>query len=307
MWFKNLQLYRLTTNFDFSAAELDEAMQGKAFRPCGPLEIASFGWVPPVGVSAAPLVRSANGCLMVCARKEEKVLPAAVVREEVELRVAKIEEQELRTVGRKERGRLRDEVMLDLLPKAFTRSRRIYAYIAPRQGLLFVDSATATGSEELIALLREGLSTLPVRPLQVAEAPPAVLTLWVKTNQAPAGFSVGDECELRDPDENGGIVRCRRQELDAQEIQAHLDAGKQVVRLAVEWDDRLGCVLGEDLAVRRLRFLDLVQEEAATVETEDSVARFDADFALMTLELERFVPVLMSVFGGEAESSLRTP
>jgi len=302
MWFKNLRLYRLTSPFELSAAELDERMQEKAFRPCGPLEMASFGWVPPVGVSSAPLVHSASGCLMVCGRKEEKVLPAAVIREEVDLRVAKIEEQELRTVGRKERGRLRDDVMMDLLPRAFTRSRRLYAYVAPRLGLLVADTATATGAEELITLLREGLGSLPIRPLQVAVAPPAVLTRWVKSNQADAGFSIGDECELRDPEENGGIVRCRRQELDADEIQAHLDAGKQVVRLAVEWDDRLACVLGEDMAVRRLRFLDLVQEEAAAVNAEDSVARFDADFALMTLELERFVPVLLSVFGGEAES-----
>jgi recombination associated protein RdgC len=83
-------------------------------------------------------------------------------------------------------------------------------------------------------------------------------------------------------------------------MQGHLRAGKQAVRLAVEWNQRLSCVLGDDLIIRRLRFADVLQEEAAN-SGEDAAALFDADFALMSLELAAFLPNLLEVFGGEEQ------
>jgi len=299
MWFKNLCVYRLSGSFDLSAEVLHERLEQKRFRRCGSLEMASMGWTPPLGPEGQMLTHAANGCVMVAARREEKVLPAAVVREIVAERVLEIETEQMRTMRRKEKEELRDEVLQDLLPRAFTRSKLTYAYINPRDGLILVDSATANKAEELISLLRETLGSLPVRPLKVRHAPAAVMTAWVEGTDRTPDFEPLDECELRDPGEEGGVVRCRRQDLSSDEIQGHLRAGKQVVRLGVEWNERLSCVLGDDLTIRRLRFGDMLQEEAAESSADDVAARFDADFALMSLELGRFFPRFLEVFGGE--------
>lgn len=301
MWFKNLNLYRLTAGFDLNAEALHAQLEPKGFRPCGSMDMASLGWVPPLGHLGDQLTHTANGCIMVCLRKEEKVLPAAVVREVVNDKVLEIESEQMRRVARKEKESIREEVLHELLPRAFTRSKLTYAYIDPRQGLVLVDNPSATKAEEVISLLRESLGSFPVRPLAVQHSPAAILTSWVDGSARTQGFEVQDECELRDTGEEGGIVRCRRQDLGSDEIQGHLRAGKQVVRLAVEWNERIGCVLGDDLVVRRLRFSDVLQEEAADAGAEDAVARFDADFALMTLELSRFVPAMLDAFGGEEQ------
>ena len=87
---------------------------------------------------------------------------------------------------------------------------------------------------------------------------------------------------------------------------AHLDAGKDVVKLAVSWDERLSCVIESDLSIKRLRFLDLIQNEAADYQTENAADAFDAHFSLMTLEFRRFVPRLIELFGGVVESEKRT-
>jgi len=300
MWFKNLCVYRLADSFDLSAEALHEHLGQKAFRRCGSLEMASIGWVPPLGHEGQMLTHSANGRIMVTARKEEKVLPTAVVREIVAEKVLEIEAEEMRTLRRQEKEEIRDEVLQDLLPRAFTRSRLTYAYIAPRDGWMLVDSASANKAEELIGLLRDTLGSLRVTPLKVRHAPAAVMTAWVEGTDKAAGFELLDECELRDLGEEGGVVRCRKQDLSSEEMQGHLRAGKQAVRLAVEWNQRLSCVLGDDLIVRRLRFADVLQEEAAS-SGEDAAARFDADFALMSLELAAFLPNLLEVFGGEEE------
>ena len=297
MWFRNLQLYRLIEPFETTSEALDEALNTRHFKPCGGLDSHSQGWVPPAGRDATMLVHVTNGRLMVCLRREDRVLPAAVVREQVEEKAEAIAAAESRPVGRKEKQRIKDEVITDLLPRAFTRSSHIFAYIDPSLGWVVVDSGTAKKAEELLSLLRETLGSLRVKPFAVQQSPRATLTRWLE-GRPTTGFGLGDECELKEPVDNGGVMRGRRLDLASNEVRSHLDAGMQVAKLAVEWDDRIACILCDDLGVRRLRFLDLVMDAAADIETEDAIARFDADFALMGAELARFIPALTEALGG---------
>jgi recombination associated protein RdgC len=300
VWFRNLRIYRLEQAFSVTAEDLDLALREVVFRPCGPLETSITGWEPPLGRDGQTLVHAANGCLMVCARREERLLPASVVREVLADRVAEIEDAESRQVRRKEQAELRDQITAELMPQAFTRSTRVFAYIDPGQHLLIVDSASAPRAEDILTLLRESLGSLNVRPLDTAVAPASVLTSWV-SDQPPADFTLMDECELREPTEGGGVVRCKQVDLAGTEIESHLAAGRQVVRLAIEWDERLACVLSDDLVVRRLRFLDLVQHEADDVHGDDAAANFDAEFAILNAELSRFLPRLIETMGGLPE------
>ena len=298
MWFRNLSLYRLEAPVEDDPERLQQRLAEQAFRPCSGLDTHRVGWVPPLGRHSELLLHPANGRFMLCLRREERILPPAVVREALEEKVEAIEDAEARPVGRKERSRLRDEIVVDLLPRAFTRSRHTFAYVDPGAGWIVIDTAGAKRAEELLDLLRASLDSLRVRPLQVSHSPALLMTRWLESG-LPAGFEAGDECELREPVENGAVIRGRKLDLASEEVRSHLEAGKQVTRLGVEWEERLRCVLGDDLVVRRLRFTDLVMEEAAEVDAEDMAARFDADFALMSSELAHFFPRLLEVFGGE--------
>ena len=299
MWFKNLSLLRFTKPFTLTSSQLEQRLEAGRFRPCGRLEPMSYGWQPPLGKEGLPLVHSANGYFMICAMKEEKILPSSVVGEIVSERVAEIEESQGVPVRRKQRDEIRDEVMQDLLPRAFTHSRRVYAYLDPKGGWLVVDSASEKKTEELASLLRRCIESLPVAFPTTRERPAAVMTRWLAENQSPQDITIESECELRSPEEDGGIVRCKRQDLSAPEIQTHLEAGKEVIKMAMTWNDRLSFMLDEGLGVRRLRFLDLVQDQAVEVEAADEAARFDVDFSIMSLEVASFLPRLLELFGGE--------
>ena len=123
-------------------------------------------------------------------------------------------------------------------------------------------------------------------------------TTW--TQQAD-DFALGDECELREPGEEGGVVRCRGVDLLSEEVETHLHAGKQVVRLALSWDERLSLVLAEDLCLRRLKFADELMKENEDIPEADNAARLDADFALMTEAVTGLQERILALFGGEAE------
>lgn len=295
MWFKNLTLFQLTEPFPYDATTLAAKLQAAPFRPCLSQELQTHGWVSPTGQQQGELVHAVGPFLLVCLKSEEKILPAAVVNELLAEKIEEIEEREARAVRRKEKDRLRDEIMQELLPRAFTRSRLHYAYLDTRGGWLVVNSSSRKAVELLTGMLRKTLGSLPIVPPKVAAAPAAVMTGWLKDG-APAGVELADECELRDSGEGGGVVRCKRQDLRSEEIDAHLLAGKQVTRLALHWDGRLSVVLGDDLSVRRLRFADVVQEQLDDVEAADEQSLFDAQFALMTGELGEFLPRLLALF-----------
>lgn len=300
MWFKNLALLRLTEPFTLSGAELEKKLEERRFRHCGSLEPLSEGWFPPLGKEPFPLVHQTGGFIMLCLQREEKILPAAAVNELVAERVAEIEEQQARAVRKKERESIRDEILHDMLPRAFSQSRRTYGYIDPRGGWLIVDSASARKAEDFVAVLRQTLDGFPVSPVASKDKPATVMTQWLAGGALPHDVTLESECELKSPEEDGGIVRCRRHDLEVPEILNHIQAGKEVIKLAFSWNDRLSLVLDESLSIKRLRFLDAIQEAAADIETTDPSARFDADFAIMSLEIDSFLPVLLSWFGGES-------
>jgi recombination associated protein RdgC len=299
MWFKNLSVFRLTEAFTLSTEELEQQLEALSFHPCGLHEESSFGWTSPLGKSSQQLVHGTNGFMMLCGKKEERVLPAAVVNELVQEKILEKEEQQARKLSKKERTEIKDELIFELLPKAFTFSRKIYAYIDPKGGWLIVDAASTKSAEDLVSLLRKCLGSLPTVPINTIEKPTTTMTQWLLNNQAPDDITIEDECELRSPEEAGGIIRCKRHDLTLPEIKNHLDTGKEVIKLAVSWADRISFIVDENLAIKRLRFLDLIQDQVTDIETGDEAAQFDVDFSIMSAELANFLPRLIELFGGE--------
>lgn len=299
MWFKNLTLYRFTEDFTLAPDEFEQKLREMPFRPCGQQEQSSFGWTAPLGRHSDQLVHTANGFLLLCAKMEEKVLPAAVVNEMVQERILDAEDREGRKLSKKERTAIKEEICFELLPRAFSFSRKTYAYIDPQNGWLIVDSSSTKKAEDLLSHLRKCLGSLPVVPPVTSEKPVAVMTQWLLTQSAPSDITIEDECELRSPEQEGGIIRCKRHDLTLPEIKNHLDTGKQAIKLAISWADRLSFIIDENLAIKRLRFLDLIQDQVADIETADETEQFDVDFSIMSLELANFLPRLMELFGGE--------
>tara|TARA_R110002110_G_scaffold205066_7_gene417154 strand:+ start:297883 stop:298788 length:906 start_codon:yes stop_codon:yes gene_type:complete len=301
MWFKNLRAYRLTSPFDLSPEQLDEKLAQRAFVPCAKSQALSAGWVAPLGEEGGTLVHAAAGRMLLKLKREEKLLPSTVVREQLEEKVTAIESDQGRKVYRKERLTLKDEIVQDCLPRAFSRSSAVYAYIDTKASWVFVDAASAGRAEEMLNLLRECIGSFPVLLPQVNDAPAATMTGWLVHRNLPDDFSLQDECELREPGEEGGVVRCRGVDLLSEEVETHLHAGKQVARLALNWDERISLVLAEDLCLRRLKFSDELMKENEEIPEADNAARLDADFALMSDAVTSLQERVLALFGGEAQ------
>jgi recombination associated protein RdgC len=74
-----------------------------------------------------------------------------------------------------------------------------------------------------------------------------------------------------------------------------------VSKIALCWKEAIHCMIDDQLAIKRLKFEDSVSEKANDRNPETKAEQFDADFAIMTLELKNFIAALLAAFGGEAE------
>lgn len=297
MWFKNVLLYRLTGPLEH-LDQLEEKLAATPFVPCGSQDLQRIGWTAPMP-EGDMLQHQANGCVLLCLRKQQKILPGAAVAEALDEKVRQIETEQARKVYRKERKELKEEIMVSLLPRALTRSSRSYAYLDTARGWLLVDSSSRTRAEELLTQLRKDLGRLPVEPLETRGQPVILMTDWLNNNSTPADFVLGEQCELRDSHEPTNVVRVRGQALRNDEVLQHLAVGKQVTRMELHWNEAIDCVLGDDLVVRRLRFADAIRDQIERL--DDPRAQFDQDFGVMTTELGRFVDALVAALGGVAE------
>jgi recombination associated protein RdgC len=301
MWFKNIRAYRLTQPFTLSPEQLGKQLAARSFVPCAKSQAVAFGWVPPLDGESEALVHAAAGRLLLKMKREEKLLPSTVVREQLEEKIAALESAQSRKVYRKERLNLKDEIVQDCLPRAFSRSTPVHAYIDVRANWIFVDAASAARAEELLNLLRDCIGSFPLLLPQVNHSPTAVMTAWLSHRSLPDDFELGQECELRDPSEEGGVVRCRGVDLLSEEVETHLNAGKQVARLAIAWDERVTLLLSEDLCLRRLKFTEELMKENEDIPEADHAARLDADFALMADAITGLQQRVLALFGGEVE------
>ena len=297
MFFRNLTLFRFSPSVAKSLKDLDTALADHALRACGPLEVATRGFVSPFGPDSEVLSHTVGKATLVTLGSEEKLLPAAVVNAELGKRLRKEAERRGRPVGGRQRRAIKAEVLDVLLPQAFVRPSRLSAWLDSKNGWLVLDTSSRKSAENALTQVREALGSFPAVPLAPEEGPRVLMTDWLANGNLPAGLTLGDECELRDPaTATGAIARCRRQDLDAEEVKEHLRNGKQVFMLGLTFDERISFVLGEDLVVRKLKFLDVVMDELGDSH-EDAHAELNAGFALLTLELERLLGKLEEWFG----------
>lgn len=306
MWFKNLYFFAFTRPFSWSETELEERLNDHLFTPCASTEQSHFGWVNALGKHGSSVIHSVNGNYLVCARKEEKMLPASVIKDKIEEKMAHLEADQGRKATKKEKEQFKEDIIFELLPRAFSRVTDTHAYINPEHNIIVVNSSSRGKAEDILALLRKVLGTLPVTSLSPEKAPDEIMTDWLTEHNLGAPFKLGMEAEFNALGDDGAVVRVKNQDLGSDEIKSHLDADKYVVKLALEWDESMSFILCDDLSMKRLKFFDVLQEQNDDIDSDDVIARLDADFALMAGEINRCIKDLLSEFTLDTQSCIES-
>ena len=303
--FKNLIVYRIGPGWAANSAELEAGLEKMIFVACGPTQPLSAGWAPPRGVPHAPLVESIGGQWLMKLAIEQRVVPSAVVKRRVDERAQQIEQATGRKPGKKQQKEMKEEVLLELLPRAFTKQAGVLVWLNPKDRLLMIDAGSPAKADEVVTQLVKALDGIVLTPLQTAQSPAVAMSEWLTTGQAPAGFSVDRECELKSPDETKSAVRYARHALDIEEVRQHIANGKLPTQLALTWQGRVSLLLTEAMQVKKITFLEGVFEGASSGAGKPAKDEaFDADAAIATGELAKLIPDLLEALGGEQQPGM---
>lgn len=293
MWFKNLQLYRLS-RFDLTPAAVGAALAEHALPASGgSMDMQRFGWLPPKGEGGS-FVHQYGQQMMIALGIEKKLLPSSVINQFAKARAVEIEEQQGYKPGRKQMKQIKEAMTDELLPRAFALQRSTRAWIDPEGGWLVVDAASTAKADEVVEMLLKHVDGIAFAPLKTQMSAMTVMTGWLLGGKPPPGFTLDDDYELRGVGEGKSSVRYTKHTPDSAEIRKHVESGKSVTRLALTWHDRISFVLDENLQIKRVVPLDVLTEQS---DADDDA--FDADFALMTGELVKLFQDLVAALGGE--------
>ena len=304
--FKSATFFRIASDFVLPPLEaLEEALQTAQFMPCGATQPESIGWVPPRGNKSTVLVETVGSSVILRLCIERRPLPASAVKDEVEQRVEQYKQETGRErVSAKVKKEFKEEAVLKLLPRAFTKRSSTTLWIDAVNKFLVVDSGSLAGADKVVSNLIEAISEIPgsrpgimAKPVQTTMAAGTAMAHWLSSREAPVSFTVDRDCELKMPDDQKSTVRYSRHTLEIDEVTQHIESGKVPTQLAMTWNERVSFVLSDAAQIRKIKLLDVVLDGVQENGKDDD--GFDADAAIVTGELSALIPDLLEALGGE--------
>lgn len=296
--FKNALIFQIEHWAPPTLPEMERRLDAARFVECGATQPESAGWVAPRGAKHAALAESVGGQVILKLCTETKAVPGSVVKTQLEAELDQIEQATGRRPKGKKARELKDHIVHTLMPRAFPKRGHTLVWLDAKAGIVLVDAASMKKADGVITRLVELLGGgLMLAPIQTELAPATAMAAWLADQQAPAGFSLDRDCELKQPDSEKATVRYARHTLDIAEVAEHIKAGKLPTQLAMTWASRVSFVLTENLALKKIKLLDVVMESAGR-KTEGGEKDFDSDVAIATGELGQLIPQLIDALGG---------
>jgi recombination associated protein RdgC len=294
MLFKQAQLFSLNKALPMQLSSLLPKLEPLIFKNCPPSFSSSHGWVAPTKESDAPLVYSMGHYLLFSLQFEEKVLPAGVIKKELETKINELQQKEDRKIYSKEKKNLRDEVTMTLLPRAFTQISQIYALIDTKRQWLLTNTLQADKVKALTSSFKKCFD-IDVTPLKLKKIS-YLLTQWVKQNEAPEGIEILDQCFLQDPNSMKRTIRSQSQSLSSPPLQALIESGLEVKQLMLSWQEAVRFTLTDFMHLKNLRYTDEALADVEDDATESALDRFNTDFIMMAKTLDSLLATLTNIF-----------
>ena len=296
MWFKQVSFFVLPQDAELNLEDIQAKLEEAHFKPCQGLDWKSEGFARAVPFRE-DLVFNAQDSWRISLRREDKVLPASVIREILDEKIAEIQATDGRNVGRKEKMDLKEQITDDLLPRAFTRSHFSEGIIDVPGQLLLVNQSNSNKAENFVSQLRQALGSLPASLPRTNESPTSLMTAWLEQSEAAGNFELDSDCELKGVGDAAPIIKISKQDLAADEVKQHLEHGKVCTQLGLIWNEQVRFVLSEDMSLKRIQYLDMLQKEAAN-RGDDMESLMTATQIIMTQNLSLLIHELIEHLGG---------
>lgn len=282
LWFKNAIIYQLNNDTLLDKNAIDKAIKSVPFTPCGNIDTMKMGWVSPYNDNYHDdFIVDMQGHLLLRIKKETKLLPAPVIKQALLEKIDKQEQALSRKLTKNEKTTLKDEVMIDLMPRAFSKYNHYWLWIDTINKRIILDTSSFKQAEDILAILRKELGALALTPLSIEKPLEQIMTTWVKEKLNFSPFILGDQAELKDPLEGNGIISCKNQDITSDEMMIHFDSGKWITKVKIIDERGVDFIVNNDLTLKRIKFDSSVLDENEDIGADEFDKKLEADFFIM--------------------------
>lgn len=288
IWFKNAIIYQLKDLSWADSKNLTAFLSSAEFKPCAPSEKEKSGFIAPFSEDSQFFFES-NHQLLMRFKKEIKLLPPAVLKLQLDEKIKAVEAESGKKVTKAEKTEIKEQLLLTLLPRAFSRFSYSWIWIDKSSNRLIIDTPSFNHAELILTTLRKSIGSLPIVPFSCESSIEQKMTNWILNPQTLTYFKLGEEAKLRDSLENIGIIQVKKQLLSSEEIHSFLNQGKLTQQLQLVDEERASFVLHNDLTLKKIQFVPELIESHHEFLTSEKTEKQKADFGLMALVLGKII------------------
>ena len=257
--FSQLSLFHIDPSLVPGINIWETSLQKHAIPLLLDLSIAEQGFAPPYEFSDQMVITAQNSW-KIQLRKEKKLLPASVLRQESKRRIKEIEEKEYRQLSAKDKKALKQRVLDELLPRAFSQISTIEGIYIRDKGFLLVNQAQANKREELLSHLRQALGSFEAALILCKKTATDLMSQWLLDNNSlPNDLAIGNYCELKNIANIKSVSRFVNQDIQSKEVIGILEKDHFVSQLALICQDKLRFILCEDFSLKNIQYLEKQQ------------------------------------------------
>lgn len=298
IWFKNAIIYEFGQNYTFDLKTLQEALKTCLFEPCSASSISSFGWVSPLSDQSESdnhLFIESNGHVLLKVKREVKVVPTAVIKTHVQDAIEAKELTLARKLTKTEKVAIKEAVIIELLPRAFSKYSHYYLWIDTNKKRIVIDVGSFKLAEDLLSLLRKSLGRLPVLPFTSQVPMEKIMTKWLTHRESLKGFLLGDEVELIDPLDESSSIKFKKCDAESDEVLMHINTGRQSSKIKLVLSDQFSFILSKDVTLKRIKFEQDILEQHNDFLPEERDQLLKANFLLMADSLQKGINKLQEL------------
>jgi recombination associated protein RdgC len=281
MWFNQALMFHYELD---TTTPIAEALIPERLKDCPPHARFLYGFMP---VIADELALEIPGYTLICLGKEERILPKAVIKRFLDEKVQAIELAEHRTLGRREKSQMAEDLEFDLLPQAFCLQKKCFALLDEKSKRLIINTNNVNQASQLCASLRKALPGLRVTPIITEKQLAKTFSTWINHPETlPSAFSLASDCLLFSPDDEKKRFNCKGYALPADEILSLLAQGLYTAEISLIWQERIQFTLTHDLTFKRMKCMDYLVDELQNIhELETAIEQQSASLTLLGGEI----------------------
>jgi len=275
---------------------------------CAPGQLSRVGWENPHdredGTKAYRMTNfGGREYAILCMVVTSKVLKPAAIRREVDIIAKQLEKDESRSVGRKERMQIKDDVIIKALPSALSEETRIYAYIDWQANMLVIDQHSIAKCDKFTSSLRDAIGSLPIVPMQAASMPEMVMSSWITNNSSPPDMELNGDAIFKNPTDLSQTARVHHVEINGAGVAGLLDDGMIPQEVSLCWHlSEASCIdfkVTDTVTLKSIKFSDELIDDGA--EYEDAEQSYQASMIINCSTITRAIQECFRLFGGMSE------